>query len=652
MVSAPSSLYLLLSLLALLLCPRLLLYWLPLPLPWVCSSRVGLCSGGFSWVSLASGSSAFLPSLFSLASSPLLLSCALSASSRLCCFCLSSWSLGDSVSASSSASGLLALFLSACPLGLLTSACCCCSATSFAPLSRPLGFPSAVPFPPRWWLLWWWLQVLRLRYLLPFLATFVLPLSSCVFLLFALFSRLLAIRSLLLLVRALCSSSRSGVSSTFVSLVWFKRGCSSLSDSLFLFASWSFSFAFSHYPVFCCSCGFAGFCLSCPPLFAGLVRSTSASLSLLGLLFHGPALVGSSSRALLESLSTLSTSFAPLSRPLGFPSAVAFAPRWWLQVLRLGCLLPFLATFVLPLSSCVFLLFALFSRLLAIRSLLLLLVRALCSSSHSGVSSTFVSLVWFKWGCSSLSDSLFLFASWSFSFAFSHYPVFCCSCGFAGFCLSCPPLFAGLVRSTSASLSLLGLLFHGPALVGSSSRALLESLSTLSQPLLHLYLGLWVFLLPLLSLLVGGFRSSGSGASFLSWLRLSCLSPLVSFCCLRSSPDFWLFAVSSSFSCALCVVLPAQASLLRSFLVWFKRGCSSLSNSLFLFASWSFSFAFSHYLVFCCSCGFAGFCLSCPPLFAGLVRSTSASLSLLGLLFHGPALVGSSSRAVGVSLNC
>ena len=63
-----------------------------------------------------------------------------------------------------------------------------------------------------------------------------------------------------------------------------------------------------------------------------------------------------------------------------------------------------------------------------------------------------------------------------FSFAFSHYPVFCC--GFAGFCLSCPPLFAGHVRPTSASLSLLlGLLFHGPALVGSSSRALSESLS-------------------------------------------------------------------------------------------------------------------------------------------------------------------------------
>ena len=96
MVSTPSSLYLLLSLLALLLCLRLLLCWLPLPLLWVCGSRVGLCSGGFSWVSLASGSSAFLPSLFS-ASGPPLLSCALFVSSMLCCFYLSSWPLRGSV---------------------------------------------------------------------------------------------------------------------------------------------------------------------------------------------------------------------------------------------------------------------------------------------------------------------------------------------------------------------------------------------------------------------------------------------------------------------------------------------------------------------------------------------------------------------------
>ena len=110
------------------------------------------------------------------------------------------------------------------------------------------------------------------------------------------------------------------------------------------------------------------------------------------------------------------------------------------------------------------------------------------------------------------------------------------------------------------------------------------------------------FLLPLLSLLVGGFcgfcggvfRSSGSGASFLSWIRLSCLSPPMSFCCLRSSPDFWLFAVSSSFSCTLCVVLPAQASLLRPFLAPGSSGVAlpsptlfSCSRLFFLVASWS-----------------------------------------------------------------
>ena len=36
----------------------------PFPLLWICGSRVVLYSGGFSWVVLASGSSAFLPSLF------------------------------------------------------------------------------------------------------------------------------------------------------------------------------------------------------------------------------------------------------------------------------------------------------------------------------------------------------------------------------------------------------------------------------------------------------------------------------------------------------------------------------------------------------------------------------------------------------------
>ena len=66
------------------------------------------------------------------------------------------------------------------------------------------------------------------------------------------------------------------------------------------------------------------------------------------------------------------------------------------------------------------------------------------------------------------------------------------------------------------------------------------------------------------------------------------------FCCLRSSPDFWLFAVSSSFSCTLCVVLPAQASLLCSFLSPGLRGVAlpsptlfSCSRLFFLVASWS-----------------------------------------------------------------
>ena len=118
MVSAPSSLYLLLLLLALLLCLRLLLCWLPLPLLWVCGSRVGLCSGGFSWVSLASCSSAFpfslLPVLCLLSPNPL--GSAASASAH--------GLSGVQYSASSSASGLLTLFLSVCSLVLLTSACC------------------------------------------------------------------------------------------------------------------------------------------------------------------------------------------------------------------------------------------------------------------------------------------------------------------------------------------------------------------------------------------------------------------------------------------------------------------------------------------------------------------------------------------------
>ena len=134
---------------------------------------------------------------------------------------------------------------------------------------------------------------------------------------------------------------------------------------------------------------------------------------------------------------------------------------------------------------------------------------------------------------------------------------------------------------------------------------------------------------------------------------------LFAVCTLLRTSDFWIFAVSSSFSCALCVVLSRSgvSSTVVS-LAWFEWGRSTLSASLFLFMSLlpggilGFSFAYSHYPVFCCSCGFAGFCFSCPPLFAGHVRPTSASLSLLlGLPFHGPALVGSSSWALSESLS-
>ena len=113
MVSTPSSLSLLLSLLALLLCLRLIL----------CGSRVGLCSEGLSWVGLVSGSSAFLLSLslppvlrFCPGPSPYPLGPAASASAH--------GLSGVRSPASCSTSGLLGLSLSACSLVLLTSACC------------------------------------------------------------------------------------------------------------------------------------------------------------------------------------------------------------------------------------------------------------------------------------------------------------------------------------------------------------------------------------------------------------------------------------------------------------------------------------------------------------------------------------------------
>ena len=291
---------------------------------WVCGSRVGLCCGGFGGLVIASGSSAFLLTPFLCFRPSTALLCALSGYFRLRSFCLRSWSLGGSVHCfwlrvRVVGSLSLSLFPRYPYLGLL-----------FVP--RPLlllslsafGYPSDVPFAPSWRLLrlpWRWLQILRLGCLLPYLAPFVLSLTACASLLFELFSRLLARRSLLLLlVRSLCSSfplrcllySRSLLpgSSGFAlpSLRLFSCIASFLAGNIL-----GYSFAFSHCPVFCCYCGFAGFCFSCPPLFAGQVRPTFASLSLLlGHPFRGPALVGSSSQALSESLSHAMWLFFPI----------------------------------------------------------------------------------------------------------------------------------------------------------------------------------------------------------------------------------------------------------------------------------------------------------------------------------------------------
>ena len=89
---------------------------------------------------------------------------------------------GVQYSASSSTSGLLGLsFSPPVPLFSLPQPVVR-SATSSAPLSRStFGFSFCRPFAPRWWLLWRWLQILRLGCLLPFLAPFVLSLTSCVF---------------------------------------------------------------------------------------------------------------------------------------------------------------------------------------------------------------------------------------------------------------------------------------------------------------------------------------------------------------------------------------------------------------------------------------------------------------------------------------
>ena len=126
------------------------------------------------------------------------------------------------------------------------------------------------------------------------MAPFVLPLSLCL-LLFAFFSRLLAIRSLLLLlVLTLCGSSRSSASSTSFSLAWFERGHSSLSDSLFLFAS-LLLVASRGFPLSSqSSVALAALLGSVYPVHLSLLALFARPLLpfslLLGLLFHGPAL--------------------------------------------------------------------------------------------------------------------------------------------------------------------------------------------------------------------------------------------------------------------------------------------------------------------------------------------------------------------------
>ena len=176
---------------------------------WVCSSRVGLCSGGFGGLVVASGFSAFFFHIFSISDPPLLSSLPSLATLGSTASASAHSPSGFQSTASGSTSGLMALFLSACSLVILNSACCSFRDLFCSSLSA-LGYPSDVTFAPSWRLLrlpWRWLLILRLGCLLPYLALFVLPLTSCASLLFELFSGLLGRRSLLLLlVHSLCGS--------------------------------------------------------------------------------------------------------------------------------------------------------------------------------------------------------------------------------------------------------------------------------------------------------------------------------------------------------------------------------------------------------------------------------------------------------------
>ena len=124
------------------------------------------------------------------------------------------------------------------------------------------------------------------------------------------------------------------------------------------------------------------------------------------------------------------------------------------------------------------------------------------------------------------------------------------------------------------------------------------SLSFVPLPLLHLSTFGFPFCRSFRSSLVASVAVAPDPQAWVPPFFLApfaCLSPLVSFCCLHSSPGFWLFVVSSSSSYALCVVLPAQASLLHLFLLPSSSGVTqpspplfSCSRLFFLVASWSF----------------------------------------------------------------
>ena len=222
---------------------------------------------------------------------------------------------------------------------------------------------------------------------------------------------------------------------------------------------------------------------------------------------------------------------------------------------------------------------------------------------------------------------------------------------------------SGVQYTASSSASgLLALFLSACSLVSLFPRSPSLSLLFVLLPLLHLSLDLWVsyrslrssLVAPAASMVVAPDPQARVPPSFPG--SVSPASPLGPFCCLNSSPDFWLFVVSSSFSCALCVVLSrSDVSSTVVSLAWFERPSPPLFScfaSLLPGDILGFSFASSQYPVFCCYCGFAGFCFSCPTLLAGHVRLTSASISLLlGLPFRGPALVGSSSRALSESLS-